>query len=101
MALYFSRSPIPYVREPKPDPIRSFRFLRHIGIYGYRRDFLLAYPTMPPSDLEQAEKLEQLRALSNGYKIRVAVVDWISRGIDTEADMEEFIQRHKAEQGLG
>ncbi|HHT9129412.1 MAG TPA: 3-deoxy-manno-octulosonate cytidylyltransferase [Candidatus Brocadiaceae bacterium] len=95
-ALYFSRSQIPYVRDDK-DPINepNISFLRHLGIYAYKREFLLKYPTLPVSSLENAEKLEQLRALSNGYKIKVAVTNCISRGIDTRDDLMAFIERYK------
>lgn len=81
-AIYFSRSPIPYPREG-----RAARY-KHIGLYVYRRDFLLAYPTLPVGPLELAERLEQLRALENGYRIRVAETDYDSLGVDTPADLE-------------
>ncbi|KKO18205.1 MAG: 3-deoxy-manno-octulosonate cytidylyltransferase [Candidatus Brocadia sp.] len=95
-ALYFSRSPIPCVRDSK-DPFKEpgIRFLRHLGIYAYRRDFLLQYSKLPASPLEQAEKLEQLRALSNGYKIKVAITEYTSRGIDTREDLLAFLERYK------
>ncbi len=95
-ALYFSRSPIPYVRDSK-DPINEpgITFLRHLGIYAYRRDFLLEYSKLPASPLEQSEKLEQLRALSSGYKIKVAITEYISRGIDTREDLMAFLERYK------
>lgn len=80
-ALYFSRWPIPYVREGKAE-----RF-KHIGLYVYRRDFLLAYPGLPRGPLEEAEKLEQLRALENGYKIRVVETEYESCGVDTPEDL--------------
>jgi len=70
-AVYFSRSPIPYLRE-KEELIRQMQsglFYKHIGLYVYRRDFLLHYTRLPQSQLENAEKLEQLRILENGYKI--------------------------------
>ncbi|TVM03586.1 MAG: 3-deoxy-manno-octulosonate cytidylyltransferase [Candidatus Brocadia sp. WS118] len=95
-ALYFSRSPIPYIRDSK-DPINEpgIRFLRHLGIYAYKKDFLLQYTKLPSSPLEQAEKLEQLRALSNGYKIKVAITEHTSRGIDTREDLMAFLERYK------
>jgi 3-deoxy-manno-octulosonate cytidylyltransferase (CMP-KDO synthetase) len=95
-ALYFSRSQIPYVRDAK-DSINepNISFLRHLGIYAYKREFLLKYPKLPVSSLENAEKLEQLRALSNGYKIKIAVTNCISRGIDTRDDLLAFIERYK------
>ena len=95
-ALYFSRSQIPYVRDGK-DPIKEsgVTFLKHLGIYAYRRDFLLKYSKLPVSSLENAEKLEQLRALSNGYKIKVAITNYTSRGIDTREDLIAFMERYK------
>ena len=83
-AIYFSRSRIPYVRvgaEEAP-------CYKHVGLYVYRRDFLLAYPRLPVGPLELAEKLEQLRALENGYRIRVVETDYESRGVDTPEDLE-------------
>ena len=93
-ALYFSRSQIPYVRD-NDEQGNGREFLRHLGIYGYRRDFLLKYRNLLPSKLEMAEKLEQLRALSNGYKIKVAITEYVSCGINTKNDLMEFIERHK------
>ncbi len=82
-ALYFSRSRIPYVRvgaEEAP-------CYKHVGLYVYRRDFLLKYPELPVGPLERAERLEQLRALENGYKIRVVETEYESRGVDTPEDL--------------
>lgn len=95
-ALYFSRSQIPYIRDSK-DPMNEpgIRFLRHLGIYAYKKDFLLQYAKLPSSPLEQAEKLEQLRALSNGYKIKVAITEYTSRGIDTRDDLMAFLERYR------
>ncbi|MCC7211053.1 MAG: 3-deoxy-manno-octulosonate cytidylyltransferase [Candidatus Brocadia sp.] len=95
-ALYFSRSQIPYIRDSK-DPMNEpgIRFLRHLGIYAYKKDFLLQYAKLPSSPLEQAEKLEQLRALSNGYKIQVAITEYPSRGIDTREDLMAFLERYQ------
>jgi 3-deoxy-manno-octulosonate cytidylyltransferase (CMP-KDO synthetase) len=81
-ALYFSRSPIPLVREPG----ETYMHYKHIGLYVYRRDFLLAYPDLPVGPLERAERLEQLRALENGFKIRVVETDYDSLGVDTPED---------------
>lgn len=81
-ALYFSRSLIPYVREGE------FPHFRHIGLYVYRRDFLLQYSDMPVGPLERAEKLEQLRALENGHRIKVVETDYDSIGVDTPEDLE-------------
>lgn len=95
-ALYFSRSQIPYVRDGKnPIDTLGISFLRHLGIYAYKREFLVEYANLPAAPLENAEKLEQLRALSNGYKIKVAVTNCISRGIDTRDDLMAFIERYK------
>jgi len=82
-ALYFSRSPIPYIRETAAAPPVYFK---HIGLYVYRRDFLLAYSDLPVGPLEQAERLEQLRALENGFKIRVIETEYESLGVDTPED---------------
>lgn len=82
-ALYFSRSPIPCDRDGA-----AYDYLKHLGIYAYRRDFLLQFPTLPPSPLEQREKLEQLRALENGYRIKVIETAYDSIGVDTEEDFE-------------
>jgi 3-deoxy-manno-octulosonate cytidylyltransferase (CMP-KDO synthetase) len=82
-AIYFSRLPIPYHRDGEAGV-----HFKHIGLYLYRRDFLLAYPTLPVGPLEQAERLEQLRALENGLKIRVVETDYESLGVDTPEDLE-------------
>jgi len=83
-AIYFSRSPIPYDRGD------GAAYYKHIGLYVYRRDFLLGYSDLPVGPLEQAEKLEQLRALENGHRIRVAETDYESFGVDTPADLERL-----------
>jgi len=80
-ALYFSRWPVPYAREG-----RAERY-KHIGLYVYRRDFLLAYPGLRRGPLEEAEKLEQLRALENGFQIRVVETEYESCGVDTPEDL--------------
>ena len=82
-ALYFSRSLIPYPRNEG-----KAKVFKHIGIYAYRRNFLLDYAKMQPTELEQAESLEQLRALENGYKIRVIKSDCKFVGVDTEEDLQ-------------
>jgi 3-deoxy-manno-octulosonate cytidylyltransferase (CMP-KDO synthetase) len=82
-AIYFSRHAIPYGRDASDRPV-----FKHIGLYLYRRDFLLAYPALPVGPLEQAERLEQLRALENGHKIRVVETDYESLGVDTPEDLE-------------
>ncbi len=92
-ALYFSRSPIPFRRD---DSLR-LPFLLHLGIYAYRREALLRFVQLPPGRLEQQEKLEQLRALENGMRIAVRVLPGRpAKGIDTEADYQEFVARYKA-----
>ncbi len=90
-ALYFSRSPIPYVRDGEPD-FASGRFLQHLGLYAYRRDFLLQLATLPPEPIEMAEKLEQLRVLALGYRIQVGVIPHAHRGVDTPADYQRFVE---------
>jgi len=100
-AMYFSRSQIPFTRDSAPE--HFFRegepspFLLHVGLYGYRRDFLLRLTSLPPSPLEQMEKLEQLRALQAGARIAVAVVNHAAVGIDTPADYEAFVQRQQTQ----
>jgi len=91
-ALYFSRRTIPYLRDAAQrsvtEQLAAFSFLRHLGIYGYRRETLLRLVRFPVSALEQAEKLEQLRALEHGIPIGVARVDYESIGVDVPADVE-------------
>ncbi len=95
-ALYFSRSPIPYVRD-EDDWIQATPCepLRHMGIYSFRRDFLLEYASMPPCPLEQAEKLEQLRALHAGHTIKVGITDTPAMGIDTPEDLENWLNSYR------
>ncbi|MGQ9880128.1 MAG: 3-deoxy-manno-octulosonate cytidylyltransferase [Armatimonadota bacterium] len=83
-ALYFSRSRIPYPRDPSAPAV----VYKHLGIYAYRRDFLLRYASMEPTPLEQMEMLEQLRVLENGYRIRMVCVEQTSIGVDTVEDLE-------------
>ena len=80
-ALYFSRARIPYARNT------GAKVYKHIGIYAYRRDFLLTYAKMQQTELECSESLEQLRALENGYRIRVVETDAVFIGVDTEEDL--------------
>ncbi len=82
-ALYFSRSLMPYPRK-KPE---DFKVFKHVGIYAYRRAFLLKYAALAPTPLERAESLEQLRALENGYKIKVLESDFQGIGVDTPEDL--------------
>lgn len=83
-ALYFSRSIIPFPRHSAGIPI-----YKHIGIYAYRRDFLLKYAKLTPTPLEKTESLEQLRALEHGYRIKVLKTDFKSIGVDTMEDLEK------------
>lgn len=94
-ALYFSRSLIPFVRDAD-EPTRPDMFLKHPGLYAYRRDFLIKYITLPPTPLEQIEKLEQLRVLEHGLPIAVARVDSRHHGIDTPQQYDEFVTRFRA-----
>lgn len=91
-ALYFSRSRIPFPRDGGPLP-EGIAYRLHVGLYGYRREFLLRYPGLPPCPLERAERLEQLRALYHGYEIAVADVDGHAAGIDTPEDYAAFVRR--------
>lgn len=84
-ALYFSRSLIPYPRVRHD----GYAVYKHIGIYAYRRDFLLKYAKLPPTPHERAESLEQLRALEHGYRIKVLKTDFTSIGVDTPEDLEQ------------
>jgi 3-deoxy-manno-octulosonate cytidylyltransferase (CMP-KDO synthetase) len=91
-AIYFSRCPIPFSRQaPAGREARPAHF-KHIGLYVYRRRFLLEYSSLPVGPLEQAERLEQLRAIENGYKIRVVETEYESLGVDTPADIERVSQ---------
>ena len=91
-ALYFSRRTIPYLREAANgsvnEQLAAFVFLKHLGIYGYRRETLLRLVKFPVSPLEAAEKLEQLRALENGVQIAVVTVDYDSVGVDVPEDVQ-------------
>ncbi len=92
-ALYFSRRTIPYLRDfehkTAQEQMAAFPFLKHVGIYGYRRETLLRLVKFPVSPLEQAEKLEQLRALENGIPIAVVKVNYEGVGVDTPADLKQ------------
>ncbi len=92
-AIYFSRSPIPYPRDGKSLLEHRSEFLLHIGIYAYRRDFLLRLASWPAGRLERIEKLEQLRVLERGVGIAVGVVERSAVGIDTPGDYEAFVKR--------
>ncbi|HMF12564.1 MAG TPA: 3-deoxy-manno-octulosonate cytidylyltransferase, partial [Gemmataceae bacterium] len=99
-ALYFSRSPIPFVRDGRPDfAAEPPQFLQHLGLYAYRREFLLRLAQMPPAPLEQLEKLEQLRVLAAGHPIAVGIVRHASIGVDTRADYERFVETYRRGDG--
>ena len=93
-AIYFSRSPIPYVRAALERGVQekaaaeTTPYFKHIGLYVYQRDFLLEYSDLPVGPLERAERLEQLRAIENGFKIRVVETEYESLGVDTPEDWE-------------
>ncbi len=97
-ALYFSRCPIPHARTPDADLFDrdSPVYFQHIGLYAYRREFLLRLASLPPSPLERLECLEQLRVLENGHSILVSPIEEPSIGIDTPADYQAFVSRFLA-----
>jgi 3-deoxy-manno-octulosonate cytidylyltransferase (CMP-KDO synthetase) len=92
-AIYFSRLPVPYIRDADAPSMTRFK---HIGLYVYRRDFLLSYSDLPVGPLERAERLEQLRALENGFPIRVAETEYESLGVDTPEDFERVSKLFEA-----
>lgn len=98
-AMYFSRAKIPHDR----DSAGGVEYLLHVGVYAYRAGYIKAFAALPPTPAEQAEKLEQLRALEHGDDIAVAVVDYSGRGIDTAEDYQQFVKRvesqHKGRKG--
>lgn len=98
-ALYFSRSIIPYIRGVEQGEwIQQYPFLKHLGVYAYRREVLAEVTRLPQSALEKAESLEQLRWLENGYRIRVGITDVETVGIDTPDDLaraEEFLKKQQ------
>jgi 3-deoxy-manno-octulosonate cytidylyltransferase (CMP-KDO synthetase) len=96
-AMYFSRALIPFDREGS----RTSRPLKHVGLYVYRREFLLKYAALPPSPLELAEHLEQLRMLEHGFAIVVAIGEAHFHGIDTPEQYEAFVQRQRQRSGQG
>jgi 3-deoxy-manno-octulosonate cytidylyltransferase (CMP-KDO synthetase) len=91
-AIYFSRSPIPYDREEAGIGGLG-QYLRHLGIYAYRKGFLLRYTKLPQTPLEKIEKLEQLRAIENGFAILVGKVEHTCDGIDTPEQYAAFVKR--------
>jgi 3-deoxy-manno-octulosonate cytidylyltransferase (CMP-KDO synthetase) len=96
-ALYFSRSVIPHFRNlaDESEQIMRHTYYKHIGLYAYKSDILAEITKLPPSSLEKTESLEQLRWLENGYKIKIAVTDIESIGIDTPEDLEQLMKRYK------
>ncbi|KAB0669395.1 3-deoxy-manno-octulosonate cytidylyltransferase [Oryzomonas sagensis] len=100
-ALYFSRSPLPFFRDKwqdlKDESFANGKLLcyKHVGLYVYRRDFLLEYAAMPPTFLEISEKLEQLRAIENGIHIRVIETEFESIGVDTPDDLAKAQERYR------
>jgi 3-deoxy-manno-octulosonate cytidylyltransferase (CMP-KDO synthetase) len=91
-ALYFSRSPIPY-HVSSDQAARGFLGFKHIGIYIYRKDFLMKLVKLDPSPLEKKERLEQLRVLENGYRIKLISTDYDAPGVDTPADLKQVRER--------
>lgn len=101
LALYFSRAPIPWPRDLKSEQLAEsltqFGLLRHIGLYVYRRDLLLDYPSWSKTPLENLENLEQLRVLERGIKLYVAETEFSCHGVDTPADLERAANLMSAE----
>jgi 3-deoxy-manno-octulosonate cytidylyltransferase (CMP-KDO synthetase) len=95
-AIYFSRAPIPFDRGGERDRPSERTYFKHIGLYVYRRDFLLRYSDLPVGPLEDAERLEQLRALENGFKIRVVETEYESLGVDTPEDLRRVTHLFEA-----
>lgn len=91
-ALYFSRSPIPYLRGDRTDWVNAHTYYKHIGLYAYRSDVLEKITKLSPSSLERAESLEQLRWLENGYKIKTAETSIETMGIDTPDDLHAALR---------
>jgi 3-deoxy-manno-octulosonate cytidylyltransferase (CMP-KDO synthetase) len=89
-ALYFTRAMVPFRYRPQV----KLPYLRHVGIYGYRRDFLLKFTTLGPTPLEAVEGLEMLRALAHGFKVRVVTGDFTSRGVDTPQDLAAVVEHY-------
>ena len=98
-AIYFSRAPIPFPRDHQEiinsnEELNKHNFFRHIGIYGYQKDFLAKYIEMDQTNLEKLEKLEQLRVLENGFKIKMIEAASSLVGIDTQEDYEEALKKY-------
>jgi 3-deoxy-manno-octulosonate cytidylyltransferase (CMP-KDO synthetase) len=103
-ALYFSRSPIPFVRDAKTnlERVQAGEIYKHIGLYVYRREALLKFTTLKPTDLERIEKLEQLRFLENDMRVKLVVTEFDSLSIDTPKDLElarRFYERQTKQSG--
>lgn len=97
-ALYFSRQPIPYLRNvPENEWLQHHTFYHHVGLYAYRTDVLMALAALPPSPLEQAEALEQLRWLQAGYRIQLVETHYQSLSIDTPEDLDAVLHQLRAE----
>jgi 3-deoxy-manno-octulosonate cytidylyltransferase (CMP-KDO synthetase) len=104
-ALYFSRSPIPFVRDAKTniDRIQKGEIYKHIGLYVFRREALLKFTNLEPTDLELTEKLEQLRMLENGIKIKIVVTEFDNLAVDTPEDLDRarlYYQRYIKDQEI-
>jgi len=98
-ALYFSRSPLPHGgNHEKPLSQLLFQPLHHLGVYAFRREFLLEFVSLSQGRLEQMERLEQLRAIEHGHKIRVGLLESANTGIDTPEQYEAFVARWRASQ---
>jgi 3-deoxy-manno-octulosonate cytidylyltransferase (CMP-KDO synthetase) len=96
-ALYFSRAPIPFVRDGEPNfAAQPPVVLQHVGLYAYRREFLFRFAALPPAPLEQLEKLEQLRALAAGVRIRVGISAAPALGVDTLEDYHRFVALYRS-----
>jgi 3-deoxy-manno-octulosonate cytidylyltransferase (CMP-KDO synthetase) len=98
-AIYFSRAPIPFPRDHQEiiysnEELKKHNFFRHIGIYGYQKDFLAKYIKMEQTNLEKLEKLEQLRVIENGFKIKMIEAASSLIGIDTQEDYEEALKKY-------
>ena len=98
-AIYFSRAPIPFPRDHQEsiqlnEQLKKHNFFRHIGIYGYQKDFLAKYTKMDQTNLEKLEKLEQLRVIENGFKIKMIEAASSLIGIDTQEDYEEALKKY-------
>jgi len=99
-ALYFSRTAIPYLRdvEDRSQWPEKHTFYKHVGLYAFRKDFLLGYAAMPESGLERAERLEQLRILERGFRIKVGITQHDSIPIDTPEDVQRVVDLLRSKQ---